>query len=658
MFDTETFKDDDGINKIYALGFCDFYNNEPKLYYLNDYKDSNALVLACFKDLFTPKHHNFTFYTHNFGHYDVIFLLKILEDFNNYNENKYILDPIFKDKIIIKLSISFKSDKDKKITIKFVDSMNLLSASLYKLGIDFNANVLKGYFPHNFVTRDTLNYIGNTPDIKYYNDLDVLIYKEIYSNVWDLRKECLEYLKRDLLTHLDIMLKFIRYIYNNFGIQVIDCLTISRLALNIYLKNNLKDHKIPLINNFDMFSFIKKGYYGGIVEIYKPIALNCYYYDVNSLYPFVSKLPMVNNECTFIEDFTGNGLDLNNLFGFFYADVITNKGYLGLLPVIDNDGRLICPNGHFSGVWSSEELKFAKENGYKVNVKYGYNFGKDFDTFSSYVDKLYLTKANPANSTEKSISKSLLNNNTGRWGMSIDKDITAMFDNEHLNYLLSTREVFNVKNINVNKFLVTYNPQPSLTICEQHGLDFNKVNKLDLKWKFEKNNRVFNDVSIAISAMITSYARIFMNKIKLNILKNGGEIYYMDTDSLVTNVKLDDNLVGKDLGQFKLEYFVNKAYFITSKTYCLLIDNDKTIIKAKGVYNDSLTLKDFEDMYYNKCNVNAIKSHTTTSYEKGFVSIDFKNVILRYDSYEKREKIYDKKGLWVNTRPLMFNNKK
>ena len=33
--------------------------------------------------------------------------------------------------------------------------------------------------------------------------------------------------------------------------------------------------------------------------------------------------------------------------------------------------------------------------------------------------------------------------------------------------------------------------------------------------------------------MVTSYARIFMNKIKLEILNNGGLIYYTDTDSIV-----------------------------------------------------------------------------------------------------------------------------
>ena len=40
-------------------------------------------------------------------------------------------------------------------------------------------------------------------------------------------------------------------------------------------------------------------------------------------------------------------------------------------------------------------------------------------------------------------------------------------------------------------------------------------------------------MSIATAAMVTSYARIYMNKIKLEVLNNGGQIYYSDTDSLV-----------------------------------------------------------------------------------------------------------------------------
>ena len=68
-----------------------------------------------------------------------------------------------------------------------------------------------------------------------------------------------------------------------------NCLTISRLALNIFIKNYLGATKIPVINNVSIFSNIKKAYYGGITEVYKPYGQNLKYYDVNSLYPFCSK---------------------------------------------------------------------------------------------------------------------------------------------------------------------------------------------------------------------------------------------------------------------------------------------------------------------------------------------------------------------------------
>jgi len=51
--------------------------------------------------------------------------------------------------------------------IIFVDSYNLLNGSLYDLSHSFGLDVTKGHFPHKFVKKDTLNYIGNTPSIEY-----------------------------------------------------------------------------------------------------------------------------------------------------------------------------------------------------------------------------------------------------------------------------------------------------------------------------------------------------------------------------------------------------------------------------------------------------------------------------------------------------------
>jgi hypothetical protein len=53
--------------------------------------------------------------------------------------------------------------------------------------------------------------------------------------------------------------------------------------------------------------------------------------------------------CQWLESYNKEGLDLSKLFGVFYAKVITNKQYLGLLPVRTKSG-LIFPSGNFEGI--------------------------------------------------------------------------------------------------------------------------------------------------------------------------------------------------------------------------------------------------------------------------------------------------------------------
>lgn len=154
---------------------------------------------------------------------------------------------------------------------------------------------------------------------------------------------------------------------------------------------------------------------------------------------------------------------------------------------------------------------------------------------------------------------------------------------------------------------------------------------------------------------MTSYARIHINKCKLDILEKGGSIYYSDTDSLVLDSSfLDSNWIGKNIGQFKLEYFIDEAYFISNKTYCLILKNGETIIKTKGVINNSITIEDFKSMYWFNKNITARKYNSKTNYEKASVLIEKKDVILNYDSYTKREKIYNLEGIWVETKPLLL----
>lgn len=431
-----------------------------------------------------------------------------------------------------------------------------------------------------------------------------------------------------------------------FNTQMTDGLTITRVALNIFLKDYYLPEKkeIPLINTHFPFNFIKLGYFGGINEVYIPYGKNLKYFDVNSLYPFAALNPMPGTNCEYLEDFTEEGLNLDLLFGFFYAEVKTNKQYFGLLPLHINN-QLILPEGIFSGVWSSEELKFARDNGYEIKVIKGFHFNKVEDTFTEFVKFLYDIKSK-ATGTDRIIAKSLLNNLIGRFGLSILKPITEIVNLNKRDFIASTREMKSQINLSNSKFLITYLPVISPEICKDHGIDVIKALNRGTNKNIEKSIDYFKDVSIATTAMVNSYARIYMNKVKLDILKNGGEIFYTDTDSLVcSHSYFNKDLIGPQIGQFKLENFIEEAYFISNKTYCLVLHNDTIIIKTKGIINNSLTLEDFKNMYFKNENISAKKSNTTKFYNQASVLIEEKDIILNSNVYSKIDKIYNKDNL-------------
>lgn len=82
------------------------------------------------------------------------------------------------------------------------------------------------------------------------------------------------------------MKAFVVNLFINYYFQLIKGLTISRLALNLYISKYLylKDQAILLIKKINMFNFIYSGYYRGRTEVYIPYGKNLKYIDVNSLY--------------------------------------------------------------------------------------------------------------------------------------------------------------------------------------------------------------------------------------------------------------------------------------------------------------------------------------------------------------------------------------
>ena len=608
--------------------------------------------MKCIDSILVEKYSGYTFYIHNFRNFDVYFIFRLLIA----HPEKYSCNPYFRDDSIIGLKLSSKNTK-KVFSIKIVDSRNFLPESLDELCKSFDTPVKKGYFPYNFVSRNSLFYKGIKPEYSYYDLINKskVMPIEDYNNIpledWDIQKETISYLENDLISLFNVMEQFINKVYINYNVHVTNSLTISSLTMDIFLRQYHKAGDIPLIKQKSTYNDIKKSYYGGVTEVYKPYGKNLYYYDVNSLYPFASLNPMPGTKCIYTDNIDKNFGDLNEIFGFFYCKVKASDKYIGLLPYRSDEG-LTMPIGEFEGWYFSEELKFAYENGYTIQVLKGYHFNRVYNVFTGYVRELYRTKSTTKDDVERQTVKSLLNNLLGRFGLDINKYVTSLVSLDEFKELIQIRKFRSVKFVG-EKVLLSYEKEINKEICYDHSLDYKEVvsNYMNnSNNKFSEEN--YHDVSVAISSCVTAYSRIYMNKVKLDVLSKGGSIYYTDTDSIVTDIKLDNNIVGADIGQFKLVHNIKEGYFISNKTYGIINEKDKEILRSKGVYKDEFTYDKLKSLYSGE-EVKTNRYKTVKSFTKGSAVLFVKDPItLQPNSYEKRLKVYGENNLWIDTRPI------
>ena len=101
-------------------------------------------------------------------------------------------------------------NKKKNIKISFRDSYQILIGSLAK---SFHVED-KGLFPYDFVNVNNLNYIGEVPDIKYFNNISENEYNEYKNNPrfnlyqWSLKDETINYCLRDCKVLYKILVRF------------------------------------------------------------------------------------------------------------------------------------------------------------------------------------------------------------------------------------------------------------------------------------------------------------------------------------------------------------------------------------------------------------------------------------------------------------------
>ena len=624
VLDFETYStNENGIGKhsVYSGGWA-INNGNKKTYYIDSNSkitNSNSLIQQMFIDIFSLDKkviHNYTFYAHNLGRFDSIFLIKELSVLG------YKISPIWKDTSIIKLTIKDKNS-DKKITI--LDSLNLFPVSLRNLLESFECQITKGHFPHSFVSKDKLNYIGEIPEYKYFNNISELEYLnmcKIYKDNWDLQKECLLYLDSDILGLLEALNKYSEYIYKHFNINITKYNTLPALSMGIFGINFYNEEKNPIkMIKGPLGKFIREAYFGGNVDVFvkgkDKFVDKGYHYDMNSQYPNAMLNKMPTGDPVF-----SNNKDLNYYFGFVFAKITPpSESVLKNLFIQERDmhGAVNCPRTNIIRWISSEELKQAIKLGYKAEVICGIHFPNYCDQnelFGDYVKYFYNLKANAKNNLERVVAKLMLNSLYGKFGQKEIESRMKVVSKDRANKLIKTHQCTYFSEITPDLILIKYGEKLNEKLRLIYKNEFKEDDDKDIG--FARIRGV--NSAVQISCMISAYARMSINEFK-NLDNN--PLIYSDTDSLILLNKLvpslppaplgaplgaggegggegQDNIIGNKLGQWKLENVFHKGIFIRSKLYCYYVKDKKygdiLIKKSAGIDSNQLKYENYESL--------------------------------------------------------------
>ena len=629
--DIETGKDRI-TNLLYPICISIHDGENTFTFFRVDYYSDYDFISNAFIVFNKRKFHNQKVYIHNLSHFDGVFFLKHLEKIGKVKVLK-------RDDRILSIRLEFKSN----YTIHLRDSLLILPSSLSKLSKAFKIKNPKLIFPIKCLGQYSLSYVGPIPSKEYflsekdYNEYKLNYVKKLELDKspyeqWSLKKELKYYCENDVISLHQVIDKFSQIIFNHYRLDINKYLTLSSIALNLYRSNFQKESLIPKITG-QMYEDINKSYRGGLVDVYLPEGNILNIYDVNSEYPEAMCKDMPGGKVHYLE----GDINLNDYstFGFFKAEIeVGNNINIPVLPVKINN-TTICPVGEWTGWYFSEELKEAQDiYGYKIKLIKGYNFER-VNIFNDYVNSLYdLKKSKVKEDPVYLIVKLLLNMLYGRFGMSTYKE-----ENIILNQL-EADNYFSNPEINVKDVLDLDNGKELITFIR------NKDNILQDYDAISDPN-----ISIAIASAIAGYGRIKINRLKHmpNI-----KIYYSDTDNIITDSKLPENLIGKELGQLKLEDQTKKAIFLSPKVYGYIDNNYNSIVKTKG-FKSILHFFELTRLLYKNSYLLKYQEKWYKDWNRGSISIvneSYKFIITE----NKRQLIFDSHSKLVNTRPFVLKN--
>lgn len=227
--DIETSLDSNNKMNIYCVSFYD--GTKPRSFYLTDYPSIDNLIKDLLDNIFSKIYSGKEIYIHNSSNFDLIFLYKYIINYPNLN-----ITPIIKDGKFINLEIYF-GGTGYMYKVNFKDSLLLLPNSLDKLGKSFNVKNQKDIFPHKFVNKNTLNYVGSVPSIDYFINLSEDKYNEYvsrFNNNWSLKNEVIKYCEQDCIALYQVISNFGSEFFKEFSVNISTTPTLPSASSRVY----------------------------------------------------------------------------------------------------------------------------------------------------------------------------------------------------------------------------------------------------------------------------------------------------------------------------------------------------------------------------------------------------------------------------------------
>ena len=449
------------------------------------------------------------------------------------------------------------------------------------------------------------------------------------------------------------------------------------------IKNNL-DNKSEIEENARQQNInIRDALFGGRTEGFKSYHKcnkkeKIFYFDIVSLYPTVNALDNYAVGFSKYVNITSDDILNDKFFGVVKCDVIPPKKlYIPILP--DNsDGKLLFHlNEMENKTFSSVELKYALQNGYKIKIHSALEFNRYAGLMKDYVEFFLKIKIeNNSHYTEDECNK--INESHKQLGFSFEIKSENTRKNPGMKQLAK---------ICLNSLWGKFGQRTTLDSYEY----FNEWNRLLLNLtndKIQTNSwhiindslvelRYTEDIDYHIEAeYISEITAVFTTanaRIRLMSMLHWlhpSQVIYCDTDSVIflydetnpehkmpdNNDKTKPNNVnfGNALGEWENEFkegeWIDEIVVVGAKSYSYITNKGKISIRMKGITLDRATSDIFT---FERIKDMVLKNETLKSAERfQFIWNKDKQIETRYITREVRNTMDSKRVVLENNYTL------